>query len=142
MIKKRDIPLKKKIGVRKLWLFLIPIFFILTILILFKTVFIIGYVPSASMEPTLKENSLILGLRVYGDIDNGDIVIFNHDGELYVKRIAGTGGEVIEVDGKVYEIPDGCYFMLGDNSANSYDSRYWDNPYVERQSIKAKLILP
>ena len=58
-----------------------------------------------------------------------------------VKRIAAKGGDTIIVDDKVYEVPDGCYFMLGDNKTNSYDSRYWDEPYVNGEKIVAKVIL-
>lgn len=130
--------LTKKTGMGKL--ILIPIFFVIVIFILFKTVFLIGYVPSASMEPTLKTDSLIFCLRVYGNIDVGDIVVFNHEGNTLVKRIAAVGGQSIEVDGVLYEVPQNYFFMLGDNSENSYDSRYWENPFVKKSDIKAKVI--
>ena len=66
------------------------------------------------MEPTLKTDSLILGTRVYGDIEVGDIVIFKYEGNLLVKRVAAKGGDDFEIDGVTYSVPDGCYFMLGD----------------------------
>ena len=131
----------KKIGKRKPFWLLIPVFFVLLIFILFRFVFIIGYVPTESMEPTINKESMILGVRVYGELEVGDIVIFEKDGEFMVKRIAAKGGDTITVDDRVYEVPDGCYFMLGDNKANSYDSRYWDEPYVKGEKIVAKVIL-
>ena len=131
----------KKTGMKWLTL-LIPVFFVISIVLLFKFVFFIGYVPSASMEPTLKTDSLILGTRVYGDIEVGDIVIFKHEGDLLVKRVAAKGGDEFEIDGVAYSVPDGYYFMLGDNREKSYDSRFWDAPYVSKGAIIAKLILP
>ena len=70
----------------------------------------------------------------------------------YIKRIIGLPGETVEIrdakiyidgsdtpldepylkeewtvrnDGYVFEIPEGCYLMLGDNRNNSSDARYW-----------------
>lgn len=120
----------------------IPLLVGLIILILFQMVFLLGYVPSESMEPTLKENSLILGFRPYGELNTGDIVIFEHEGTVYVKRIAACPEEEITVEGKVYFVPPDAYFMLGDNSENSYDSRFWEEPYVSEEDIIAKVILP
>lgn len=87
---------------------------------------------------------------------------------LYVKRIIGLPGETVEIiDGKVYingsteplrddfipepmaedrgnfgpyEVPEGHYFMLGDNRNHSEDSRYWQNKFVEKDKILGKAI--
>lgn len=37
-------------------------------------------------------------------------------------------------------IPAGCYVVLGDNTANSYDSRYWKGLFVEEEDIVAKVL--
>ena len=128
--------MKKKLSV------LIPIFAVIVFFIMFQTVFLIGYVPSSSMEPTLKENSMILGLRPYGELKTGDIIIFKHDNRTLVKRIAAVGGETIAIGEVSYTVPEHCYFMLGDNSDDSFDSRYWEDPFINEKSVIAKLILP
>ena len=88
----------------------------------------------------------------------------------YIKRLIGLGGETVEIkDGKIYindrvvddpvikdiyyynrgkygavnhkiKVPQDSYFVLGDNSASSKDSRYWG--FVPQDSIigRAQLI--
>ncbi len=105
----------------------------------------------------------------FGDPERGDIVIFRFpDNEkiYYVKRIIGLPGETVDiVDGHVYlngsqtpleepylrepmipeepmhfEVPAGCYFMMGDNRNWSSDARRWQNTYVKREKIIAKVL--
>ena len=125
---------------KKLRGLLIPAVCMIAVWILFRTLFFIGYVPTSSMEPTLPEGSIILGLRVYGKPQTGDIVVFEHEGRLLVKRIAASPGETVDVHGEEVTVPENNYYMLGDNTENSYDSRFWQNPFIAGESIAAKLI--
>ena len=39
-----------------------------------------------------------------------------------------------------FEVPDGCYLMLGDNRNHSSDARFWADPYVPEEDILAKVL--
>ena len=121
------------------WL-VIPFLVFALVMLLFRFVFLIGYVPSASMEPTLKENSYILGVRIVENLDVGDIIIFEHDGQIMVKRIAGKAGDKVQTVYGEMIVPYGQYYVLGDNADNSYDSRYWQKPFIKKEEVVAKFL--
>ena len=104
----------------------------------------------------------------FSEPKRGDIIIFKYpddEEEKYVKRIIGLPGETVRiVNAKVYiddsetplqeeylkdewtvatgpfefQVPEGCYFVMGDNRNDSWDARYWDNTYVAREKIIGK----
>lgn len=123
----------------------------------------------------------------FDDPKRGDIVLFQYPVDpdtLYIKRCIGLPGETVELrngkiyingsetpleedylkeewtvknDGLVFQVPDDCYLMLGDNRNNSSDSRYWayealmegvastdeeaeKYAYVKRSQIRAKAV--
>ena len=124
------------------WKWLISFLIMAITLILFKVVFLLGYVPTESMEPTLKKDSYIVGTRIFSKLGVGDIIIFHHDGKLLVKRISAVGGEYVVRDGETMLVPQGHYYVLGDNAEHSLDSRYWEDPFVRKEDIVAKWIWP
>lgn len=122
--------------------FMIPVIITLLIIILFHTVFMLGYVPTDSMEPTLKTGSFIIGVRIFGELKDGDIIIFKHEGSYLVKRISAAPGETHVHQNEPITVPEGCYYVLGDNSDDSYDSQFWDEPFVSEDDVIAKLWIP
>lgn len=120
------------------WL-IIPVFVAAMVFVLMKTVFFIGYVPTASMEPTLKKGSLIFGTRIFDDLETGDVIVFTKDGTVMVKRIAATAGETITADGVSYTVPENCYFVLGDNREESNDSRHWQDAFILKVNVLAQI---
>ena len=131
-----------KLLFRKIRSFIIPVAITLTVVILFHSIFFLGYVPTESMEPTLKTGSLFLGLRCCDDLQNGDIIIFRHDGSYLVKRIAACEGDSLIHQETEVTVPENCFYVLGDNTDSSHDSRYWENPFVSYEDVMAKLLLP
>ena len=133
---------------------MLPVGLTLIFVLILRFVLLVGYVPTPSMEPTLRQNSIIVGTRLYGELKTGDIIVFPKDGVLVVKRIAGSPGERIDLteirymesvpipiyEQEVITVPENAYFLLGDNSQNSWDSRYWDDPFVPAEAIVAKVI--
>lgn len=118
---------------------------------LFRFVFFWGFVPSESMEPTIPAGSFIWGTRLYGELKVGDVIVFEHEGQYLVKRIAGCPGDVIDLNRIEFietktapdrgadsiTVHENCYYVLGDNVQNSLDSRYWDDPLIPLASIIA-----
>ena len=112
----------------------------LLFLFLLKFVFFFGYVPTASMEPAIREGSFVFGVRACGELKRGDVVVFEHEGLLLVKRIAGVPGDAVYgAGGRALTVPEGCYYVLGDNPEDSADSRQWSDPFVPAGRIIAKL---
>lgn len=119
----------------------------------------------------IPEDRLIINRLAYtfSEPERGDIVMFkfpDDESEDYLKRIIGLPGETIVIsEGLVYVngsdtplsepylndppngdfgpfyVPEGCYFMLGDNRDTSSDARFWNNKYVKKEKIVGKAVL-
>ena len=123
----------------------------------------------------------------FDEPQRGDIILFSYpvdEKQTYIKRVIGLPGETVEIrDGKIYidgssepleedylketwtwendgytfKVPEGCYFVLGDNRNDSEDGRFWAQialnegkastpeeaepySYVKKYEIKGKAI--
>ncbi|HYF81746.1 MAG TPA: signal peptidase I [Clostridia bacterium] len=143
---------------------------IIASILLYNFVFFVIVVPSASMYPTIDIGDRIITTRIHdaSSIERGDILVFYSDElqETMVKRVIGLPNDRVEIDlnGKVfvnnqkldeayvkypdntsgrYKVPEGEYFFLGDFRDHSFDSRKWENPFIQEDKIlgEAKLIL-
>lgn len=120
----------------------------------------------SSMVPTLREGQIVVSVKE-SDPNPGDIIAFYYGNKVLVKRyIAGAGSWVdiqedgtVLVDGEVldepyivekafgicdlelpYQVPEGTYFLMGDERASSIDSRHSTVGCVAKDQIVGRIV--
>ena len=127
-------------------------------------VFVLIQVNGSSMSPTFEAGEVIF-LRQTKEVEEGDVIGFYYGGNIFLKRVIGTSGDNIDIDQKgnvyvndvllnesyltkkdlgkceldfPYQVPEGMYFVLGDNRAVSLDSRIKSIGCVQSDQIVGK----
>ena len=119
------------------------------IVVLFKVIFQLSWVPSGSMETTIPEDTLLISWQLPYMVSDptpqrGDIVTFQ-DGYTYIN------GEMLDESylprqgitqcSASFLVPEGCVFFMGDNRTGSNDARFWKQPYISVDNIRAKVMV-
>lgn len=96
----------------------------------FPVVEVIGY----SMFPTYKNGEIIFGTKLYrkSKLKVGDVIIYKcptEENRMVIKRI-----DVIDYD----LLGNLIFYCLGDNTDDSYDSRYYG--FISSKSLVCKII--
>ena len=159
-------PKRSKKGEFLSWTGVIVVALIIAILI---RVFVFEFVvvQQSSMYPTLQENEKLFLLKTsywFHEPERGDIVIVKVEEHVrYVKRVIALPGETVKVqDNTVYindepldekylssdlvypdfeqvQVPEGKIFVMGDNRANSIDSRSPTVGFIDLKDVSGKI---
>ncbi len=146
--------------------FLIIITFIISLIIIINVYFIPIYeIKGTSMDPTFKRNDVVAVLKGK-KIERNDIIAFDYNGKILIKRVIGISGDVINIneDGKVFvndkelieeyainlsdgvntqdypfKVPAESYFVLSDNRKESFDSRNINLGSISQNQVIGKI---
>ena len=130
--------------------------------------FINGYiiqvcvVHGESMEPTLKNSNIILIKKFNLEIEYNDIIVIKKSNKILIKRVVGLPNDTIKIDKYLYvngekstnlyinnrgdmkneiKLKSNEFFVLGDNTEHSIDSRFNEIGVIHKDEIIGKMII-
>lgn len=119
-----------------------------------------------AMTPTLENGEIVFSVKT-SDLQQGDIIAFYFNNSILIKRVIALPGDRVSIDedGRIfvngdeldepyvaervlgdtdiempYEVPQGKYFVVGDNRTTSIDSRNTAVGCVAQEQIVGKII--
>lgn len=115
----------------------------------FQTIAVSGQ----SMEPTFQSGRRVLVSDAYwlvGDIKRSDIIVLREpdSGDIVIKRVNAMGGDVVDMRNipeewslakGEYRVPEGKYYVIGDNRPVSEDSRRFGP--IDKSRILGKVVI-
>ncbi len=164
----RDRLQRRKRFYRNVRMILYTMIVVAAVAVLIATLFMpVLQVSGSSMEPTLSDGDVIVLLK-RGQFETGDLVGFYYQNKLLLKRVIAVPGDYVDIDdeGNVYvnnelldepyvteksfgesdrdypyQVPEGRYFVMGDNRTTSIDSRSSAIGCIETDQIVGKVVL-
>lgn len=166
--KNKDAPYKAKSTLEILKEFKTAFVVGIVVFVIFKVFLMNCIVPTGSMEDTMPVMSFMVANRLAyktSEPQHGDIVVFKNKkiiNEFLTKRVIAIEGDVLEFKNNsvylnnklldeeyvkghtfpdketIYKVPKNKVFLMGDNRENSFDARFWEDPFIDKSDIYAK----
>ncbi len=147
---------------------IVSLVFVVSISVLLAVIWIpILRVTGTSMTPTLYEDEIVV-VRKTDNFKTGEMIAFYYNNKILIKRAIAGSGDMVYMDDKgnvyvnnelvdepyavdkgqgicdlkfPYQVPEDCWFVLGDHRSTSVDSRSDQIGCVKQEDVIGKVSL-